>query len=92
MIGQSWASEIRAFQDPKTGRTVKQLTQKGNNYHLYFTENSFDAHKNEIIFTSDRATGEDKAPHEWPLYNIFRMNLDTRRDGAAHRRKAVGAV
>jgi oligogalacturonide lyase len=45
--------------------------------HLYFTENSFDAHKNEIIFRSDRASGEAKAPHEDPLLNLFRMDLGT---------------
>jgi oligogalacturonide lyase len=40
-----------------------------------FTEKSFDAHKNEIIFLSDRASAEDKAPHEYPHYNLFRMDL-----------------
>ncbi|MBM4429942.1 MAG: hypothetical protein FJ026_06270, partial [Chloroflexi bacterium] len=77
MIGQTWQSEIREFKDAKTGRTLQQLTSTGNNVHLYFTENSFDAHKNEIIFLSDRASGEDKSPHENPHYNLFRMNLDT---------------
>src|SRR5687767_7136837 len=77
MIGQTWESEIREFQDEKTGRKIKQLTSTGNNVHLYFTENSFDLNKNEIIFQSDRASGEDKAPHENPNYAIFRMNLDT---------------
>jgi oligogalacturonide lyase len=77
MIGQIWESEIREFQDEKTGRKIKQLTSTGNNVHLYFTENSFDLNKNEIIFQSDRASGEDKAPHENPNYAIFRMNLDT---------------
>jgi len=75
MIGQTWKSEIRESQDKKTGRVIKQLTNVGNNVHLYFTENSFDTHNNEIIFTSDRASGEDKAPHEDPHYNIFRMDL-----------------
>ena len=77
MIGQKWSSEIREFKDEKTGRTIRQLSSAGNNVHLYFTENSFDAHKNEIIFRSDRASGEDKAPHEDPLYNLFRMDLDS---------------
>jgi oligogalacturonide lyase len=77
MIGQTWKSEIREFRDEKTGRTIRQLTSTGNNVHLYFTENSFDAHKNEIIFRSDRAAGEDKAPHEEPRYNLFRLDLDT---------------
>jgi oligogalacturonide lyase len=77
MIGQTWKSEIREFKDGKTGRTIKQLTSTGNNVHLYFTENSFDAHKREIIFRSNRASGEDKAPHENPLYNLFRMDLNS---------------
>ena len=77
MIGQTWPSEIRKFNDPKTGLTIKQLTSTGNNVHLYFTENSFDAHTNAIIFRSDRASGEERAPHENPVYNLFRMDLDT---------------
>jgi len=76
MIGQTWNSETRGFKDEKTGRLIKQLTATGNNVHLYFTENSFDAHRSEIIFRSDRASGEDKAPREDPLYNLFRMDLD----------------
>ena len=72
-----WPSEIREFKDEKTGRTIKQLTATGNNVHLYFTENSFDLHRNEIYFLSDRASGADKAPHEDPAYSLFRMNLDT---------------
>lgn len=74
---KKWESEIRTFTDEKTGRTLKQLTTTGNNVHMYFTENSFVQGKNEIIFQSDRASGEDKAPHEDPCYSIFRMNLDT---------------
>ncbi|MCL4876505.1 MAG: oligogalacturonate lyase family protein [Anaerolineae bacterium] len=68
---------MRTFTDEKTGRTLKQLTTTGNNVHMYFTENSFVQGKNEIIFQSDRASGENKAPHEDPCYSIFRMNLDT---------------
>ncbi len=77
MIGQQWKSEIRSFKDEKTGRPIRQLTTTGNNVHLYFTENSFDSNKNEIIFLSDRASGEDKAPHDHPHYNLFQMNLDS---------------
>lgn len=77
MIGQTWKSELREFTDAKTGRKVTQLTQTGNNVHLYFTENSFDAQRNEIIFLSDRGSREDKLPHERPHYNVFRMNLDS---------------
>jgi oligogalacturonide lyase len=77
MIGQTWKSEIREFQDEKTGRTIRQLTSVGNNVHLYFTENSFDALRSEIIFRSDRASDEDRTPQDDPLYNLFRLDLDT---------------
>jgi len=77
LIGQTWPSEMGEFRDPKTGRRIRQLTRQGNNYHLYFTENSFDSRKNEIIFYSDRASGADEAPHEYPLYNLFRMDLSS---------------
>ncbi len=77
MIGDTWASEKSTFVDKKTGRTVHKLTATGNNVHLYFTENSFDANKNEIIFLSDRASGEDKPPEEETHYNLFRMDLAT---------------
>jgi oligogalacturonide lyase len=77
MVGKKWASEIETFTDEKTGRTIKRLTSTGNNVHMYFTENSFVQGKNEIIFQSDRASGEDKAPHEDPQYSSFRMSLDT---------------
>ncbi len=77
MIGDTWPSEMREFKDVKTGRTIRQLTAIGNNVHLYFTENSFDSIKNEIVFVSDRASGEDKRPEDSPHYNIFRMDLGT---------------
>jgi oligogalacturonide lyase len=77
MIGRTWSSEIRELIDDKTGRRIRQLTSTGNNVHLYFTENSFDAHRDEIIFLSDRASEEDKAPYADPLYNLFRMHLDS---------------
>lgn len=76
MIGDTWKSEIRTHKDAITGRSVLQLTNTGNNVHLYFTENSFGSKKNEIIFTSDRASGEDKAPQDHPHYNLFQMDLD----------------
>ena len=77
MQGKTWKSEMREFKDEKTGRRILQLTTTGNNVHLYFTENSFDACKNEIIFLSDRASGEDKAPYQHPHNNLFRLNLDS---------------
>lgn len=72
---RAWSSEITTFTDSATGRTIQQLTAIGNNVHLYFTENSFDAAEPAIIFLSDRASGEDRAPHEDPRYNVFRMDL-----------------
>jgi oligogalacturonide lyase len=68
---------LRTLHDARTGRAITQLTSIGNNVHLYFTENSFDSRANAIIFTSDRASAEDRAPHEHPHYNLFRMDLGT---------------
>lgn len=75
MIGDTWPCEWRELRDGRTGRAIRQLTQHGNNVHLYFTENAFDAGGGAIIFTSDRASGADRAPHEDPRYDIFRMEL-----------------
>ncbi|HWQ14903.1 MAG TPA: oligogalacturonate lyase family protein [Roseiflexaceae bacterium] len=75
MIGDIWPAEWREFTDARTGRSIRQLTRTGNNVHLYFTENSFDARGDAIIFISDRASGQERAPHEDPRYNIFRMDL-----------------
>lgn len=77
MTGKVWPSEMREFTDEKTGRKITQLTSTGNNVHMYFTENSFTKGKNEIIFASDRESGEDKAPHEDPVYSLYRMDLAT---------------
>lgn len=77
MSNRTWKSEIREIKDEKTGKRIQQLTQTGNNYHLYFTENSFYKESSQIIFRSDRASGEDKAPHEDPLYNLFNLDLET---------------
>jgi oligogalacturonide lyase len=77
VIGSTWPAEISVSHDTETGRTIRRLTTTGNNVHLYFTENSFIEGENAIIFTSDRASGEDLAPHDHPRYNIFRMDLAT---------------
>lgn len=77
MIGDTWISEMRSYRDPTTGQEIIQLTSTGNNVHLYFTENSFDIKKNEIIFQSDRASHQDRLPHENPHYNVFKMDLDS---------------
>ena len=51
MIGQIYPSEIRAYKDPDTGREIRQLTQGPyENYHLYFTDNSFTLGDKEIYF------------------------------------------
>ncbi|MBC8078033.1 MAG: hypothetical protein H7Y32_18285, partial [Chloroflexales bacterium] len=77
MIGQTWPDERRTSRDLRTGRTITQLTASGNNVHLYFTENSFDAGGQFILFSSDRASGTDHAPHESPHYNLFRLDLES---------------
>jgi oligogalacturonide lyase len=69
MIGREYASEQCFYQDEKTGREVCQLTNRGNNYHLYFTDNSFTMRDQEIYFLSDRA-----AP-DISIFNVYKMDL-----------------
>lgn len=74
MIGREFASEMREYIDSKTGNVVKQLTSDGsNNYHFYFTDNSFSLDDKEVYFLSDRSSNAST------LYNLFKMNLETGR-------------
>ncbi|MBU8919380.1 oligogalacturonate lyase family protein [Bacillus sp. FJAT-29953] len=72
MIGKEFPSEIKEYVDEKTGKTVLQLTSDGsNNYHFYFTDNSFTLGDEEIYFLSDRSS---KTPR---IYNLFKMDLNS---------------
>lgn len=72
MIGSTYPSEKRRVADEKTGREIIQLTSgESNNYHFYFTDNSFTLGDKEIYFLSDRASGKPE------IYNIFHMDLDS---------------
>ncbi|WP_218015215.1 oligogalacturonate lyase family protein [Brevibacillus dissolubilis] len=72
MIGKQYPSELKRYADEKTGRTVIQLTSgDSNNYHLYFTDNSFTTGDQEIYFLSDRASDTPE------IYNMFKMDLNT---------------
>ena len=64
MIGQTWKSEIRAFKDAKTGRTRPAAHVHGQQLPSLLYRELVRRATNEIIFLSDRASGEDKAPHE----------------------------
>ncbi len=70
MVGDKYPCEMRAYTDRKSGLTVRQLTRDFANEHLYFTDNSFDSERNEIIFFSSR-------PHGGRVMNLFRMDLCT---------------
>lgn len=70
MVGKEYSSEKKDFIDEKTGRRVWQLTSgQSNNFHFYFTDNSFTLGDQEIYFLSDRASVQPK------IYNLFRMDL-----------------
>ena len=71
MIGKKFQSEKSSFIDKNTGNTISKLTNSANNFHFYFTDNSFLSGDKEIIFLSDRGA---KKEHQ---YNFFKMNLDS---------------
>ena len=70
MTGDRFPSEIKEYTDPKSGLRIKQLTDRHVNFHMYFTDNSFDGDSNSIYFFSDRCNGRG-------IYNLFHMDLDT---------------
>jgi oligogalacturonide lyase len=70
MIGKQYAGEKHTYRDEKTGREVTQLTSgSANNYHMYFTDNSFSLGDKEIYFMSDRGSSQPL------LFNLFHMDL-----------------
>lgn len=63
---------MKDYVDEKTGNIVRQLTSdSSNNFHFYFTDNSFSLDDREIYFLSDRSS------KKLGIYNLFRMNLET---------------
>ncbi|VBB08431.1 oligogalacturonate lyase [Lucifera butyrica] len=72
MIGKEYPAERKRVMDEQTGRPVWQLTAgDSNNYHFYFTDNSFTLGDQEIYFLSDRASNKPE------VYNLFKMDLAT---------------
>lgn len=69
MVGDIWPSEKRTYRDEKTGALVTQLTNQGINFHLYFTDNSFDPTCENIYFMSNRANPGTE------IVQLFEMNL-----------------
>lgn len=72
MIGREFPSEIKSYKDEETGKEVFQLTGNGsNNFHFYFTDNSFSLNDNYIYFLSDRSSTKRN------IYNLFTMDLES---------------
>ncbi|TCL58319.1 oligogalacturonide lyase [Hydrogenispora ethanolica] len=72
MIGKEFPAEKRFYRDEKTGLEVAQLTGGGsNNYHFYFTDNSFTVGDREIYFLSDRSSQTPR------MYDLFKLDLES---------------
>lgn len=71
MVGSVFPSEMKRINDSLLGTETLQLTTSGINYHMYFTENSFDIDGKEIYFLSNK--GNDGKE----IFNIFYMDLQT---------------
>ncbi len=70
-IGRTYPSEMKRYNDPKTGREIIQLTDKYENGQLYFTDNSFTLGDREIYFISNRPNADSH------IFNFFKMDLET---------------
>ncbi|WP_320128905.1 oligogalacturonate lyase family protein [uncultured Sphaerochaeta sp.] len=71
MIGQEYKSEMSRYADELSGHEIVKLTNDYQNYHLYFTENSFTLGDEEIVFLSSRPSQERNC------FNYFKMDLKT---------------
>ncbi|MBR2884365.1 MAG: hypothetical protein IKB93_06175 [Clostridia bacterium] len=72
-IGKQFPSEMETYTDQKTGRKITQLTKNGDNYHFYFTENSFTQGDEEIIYQHSEIPYSEKGS----FVNLFAMDLKT---------------
>ena len=70
MIGTHYQSEMSVYTDESTGRKVTRLTNRGINFHMYFTDNSVDLSGKQIYFLSNRSKSGE-------IYDLFRMDLST---------------
>ncbi len=66
--GRIWSPEWEDFVDPRSGVSVRQLTNyKGHSHHLYFTNPGWFDNDRKLLFSSDR---ENRT-------NLFSINLET---------------
>lgn len=72
-IGRQFPSEMETYTDQKSGRKVTRLTKNGDNYHFYFSENSFTQGDEEIIYQHSEVPYFEKNS----LVNLFSMDLKT---------------
>lgn len=72
--GKEYRSEIVAYTDPVSGKTVRRLTESGFSYHFYFTENSFTAGDKEILYRHSEAPWVEGVPSRTEL---FAMDLES---------------
>ena len=72
-VGKQFPSEMSAYIDKKSGKEIIQLTNSGVNYHLYFTENSFNSGDKTIIYR--HCDGSLQNPES--AVNLFKLDLET---------------
>ena len=72
-IGKQFASEMSSYIDKKTGKEIIKLTETGVNFHFYFTENSFNADDNTIIYVHMDGTLANPESKR----NLFSLDLRT---------------
>ena len=72
-VGKQFLSEMSTYIDKKSGKEIIQLTNSGVNYHLYFTENSFNVDDKTIIYR--HRDGSLQKPES--AVNLFKLDLET---------------
>ena len=72
-VGKQFSSEMSIYIDKKSEKEILKLTESGVNFHLYFTENSFNSDDKTIIYRHFDGTLEKPES----AINLFKMDLET---------------
>ena len=72
--GKTWPSELRVFEDPRTGVEVRQLTNyRAHQHHFYFTNNGWYAGESKLVFSSDRENATNLFSLDLATYEITQL-------------------
>ncbi|MGZ8400068.1 MAG: oligogalacturonate lyase family protein [Methyloceanibacter sp.] len=72
--GKAWPSELRTYEDRRTGVVVRQLTNyPAHSHHFYFTHSGWYANESKLLVASDRENKTDLFSIDLQTYAITQL-------------------